>query len=682
MYSKRLAAQLVCIGMSVAFLACLLQGPPERSKGVPAVLALARPDVVADSYRNWENSHKRADSHASMRVYLSFAKGLSVEPTLATAQIDLDLESGVTTLRVTGFAPEEELEVWLVDNQPGKGRTAMPEDGDDLMRIATVRGSTGSRPLELHLGPDVFRSFAVDLVVIARSGSGPSQGLLFGSPTAFDRLYERARNHTLTGSMDEEIQRLVRLGAELFEREQFGGNGRTCTTCHPAANNLTIDPRFIATLAPDDPLFVAERFPRLADLENSILLRSRGLILENLDGFELPGVLRSVPHTFALATSIRGPEVPFDNTLNPQFGIAPPAERTGWSGDGAPGGGSLREFAIGAVIQHFPLSLERVPGRDFRLPNDEELDALEIFQLALGRAADPDVSQLRFRNAIVAKGRELFNQIDTEDGSVAAGKCALCHNNAGANVDPDFFTAVIGAPISGNANFGTGVNDLGALPSELFDPGGAPRDGGFARVPHDGQNCVPARGGHGTVTPRGGALPEGLCEEDFNTPPLIEAADTAPFFHNNAIDSLEAAISFYNDQAFNESAGGLILASLDTGSVGIRLDSSESSAIGAFLRVMNALENLRSADEMSRAALGNWTKLSAQRLIQAQAEIRDAIRVLAAVGLHSDTIVHLRHAGQHLDRAASSHVRSWRKNAVHDALTEMQFARESMVVDY
>src|SRR5439155_1204409 len=83
-------------------------------------------------------------------------------------------------------------------------------------------------------------------------------------------------------------------------RETFNGNGRTCGTCHPAENNFTIDPKFIATLPPNDPLFVAEFTPALAQhFEKPELMRKVGLILENLDGFDdLPNkfVMRGVPH--------------------------------------------------------------------------------------------------------------------------------------------------------------------------------------------------------------------------------------------------------------------------------------------------------------------------------------------------------------------------------------------------
>ncbi|HEY7723716.1 MAG TPA: hypothetical protein VH880_00165, partial [Anaeromyxobacteraceae bacterium] len=80
---------------------------------------------------------------------------------------------------------------------------------------------------------------------------------------------------------------LVERGRKIFFTETFGGNGRTCGSCHPAGNDFTIDPAFIASLPKDDPLFVAEFTPALArNFENPRLMREFGLILENLDGFD------------------------------------------------------------------------------------------------------------------------------------------------------------------------------------------------------------------------------------------------------------------------------------------------------------------------------------------------------------------------------------------------------------
>lgn len=76
------------------------------------------------------------------------------------------------------------------------------------------------------------------------------------------------------------VDPLVVRGAEIFFNETFNGNGRTCGTCHPAENNFTIDPTFIATLPPDDPLFVAEFIPALSQhFEKPELMRKAGLIL-------------------------------------------------------------------------------------------------------------------------------------------------------------------------------------------------------------------------------------------------------------------------------------------------------------------------------------------------------------------------------------------------------------------
>ena len=57
---------------------------------------------------------------------------------------------------------------------------------------------------------------------------------------------------------DTAKEQLIERGRQLFNNETFDGNGRTCATCHPATNNFTLDPAFIAKLPKTDPLFVAE----------------------------------------------------------------------------------------------------------------------------------------------------------------------------------------------------------------------------------------------------------------------------------------------------------------------------------------------------------------------------------------------------------------------------------------
>lgn len=409
---------------------------------------------------------------------------------------------------------------------------------------------------------------------------------------------------------------LIAKGRKLFFEETFGGNGRTCGTCHPVENNLTIDARFIATLPPTDPLFVAEFVPALArNFENPRLMREFGLIQENLDGFddlENRFVMRGVPHTLGLRVSIASPQGP----------------RTGWSGDGAPGDGSLRAFATGAVIQHFTKTLNRVAGVDFRLPTPDELDAMEAFQLSLGRQQELSLP-LPLKGTVAKRGQEIFLANNL-------GKCNFCHGNAGANV-----ANIPG--LSGNQNFDTGVENLPDNPARLTGQK-VPPDDGFG-IPGD---------------------------KTFNTPSLVEAADTPPFFHNNAVATLEGAVAFYNGDAFNNSPAGRLLAGA-TGS-GIKLDATQVQAVASFLRVINALENIRQASEL----LQTTRKMGGGRepgspLRQAIAETDDAVRVLVEADLHALAVVHLERARA----AARKALHGWvaRDRRLDDALAALTAAR-------
>jgi len=415
---------------------------------------------------------------------------------------------------------------------------------------------------------------------------------------------------------------LVAKGRDLFFNETFGGNGRTCGTCHREERSFTIDAAFIATLPKTDALFVAEFTPALSrNFENPRLMRAFGLILENLDGFddlENRFTMRGVPHVLGLRVSVASPQGP----------------RTGWSGDGAPADGSLRAFATGAVIQHFTRRLDRVAGVDFRLPTETALDALEAFQLSLGRQEDLALP-LALKGTVPKRGQEIF--LDDR-----LGKCNVCHRNAGANVAP-----------GNNANFNTGVEDLPDQPARLTGER-VPRDDGFGRP---GNNT-------------------------FNTPPLVEAADTGPFFHNNSIETIEGAVAFFNGQTFNNSPSGRFLASTDPNGVGIRLDATQVVAIAAFLRVINALENIRQSIELLRESegLGFSKHAEAQRLLRrAASETKDSINVLAGGGLHPEAVAELERARLLTERAArSAFVQHERIRA---AIAAQEKARAELIVE-
>jgi mono/diheme cytochrome c family protein len=410
-------------------------------------------------------------------------------------------------------------------------------------------------------------------------------------------------------------------GRDLFLNETFEGNGRTCGTCHRPEENFTLSTEFIASLPPDDPLFVAETNPDLSqNFENPTLMRALGLIVENQDGFgDLANNfnMRGIPHVLAQPTSINSAAGP----------------RTGWSGDGAPGDGSLRSFATGAVIQHFTKTLNRVPGVDFRLPTDQELDAMEAFQLSLGRQEDLQLP-LPLKGVIASRGQEIF--LDNTQG-----KCNACHANAGANGDPNIF-----GPTAGNLNFDTGVEALPDQPADLFGELNPPDDG-FG-VPGNGQ---------------------------FNTPPLVEAADTGPFFHNNSVETIEGAVAFYNGDAFNNSPAGLLIQGA-TGS-GINLDGTQVVEVAAFLRVINALENIRSSVQFIEDAQLFPEPRAGELLDLAIADTEDAIMVLRGGALHPEAVTLLRASRELLEAARARPSRH--HSDMTDAMERQIMARNELL---
>jgi hypothetical protein len=77
--------------------------------------------------------------------------------------------------------------------------------------------------------------------------------------------------------------------------------------------------------------------------------------------------------------------------------------------------------------------------------------------------------------------------------------------------------------------------------------------------------------------------------EEFNSPPVVESADTGPFFHNHTVKDLESAVAFYGSPAFQLSLQAIPV------SISADPNDPDVQAIAAFLRVLNALENIRSS---------------------------------------------------------------------------------------
>lgn len=601
--------------------------------------------------------------------------------------VDLDLVSGAV-VAVSDSREAIGAEVWLVDNRSGPDRSVAPEPGDGFLRIGRLepRRSRESESVDASLrrqmDPAALRGFETDLVAVVPRGGDLERGeALFGFPSLFDRLQarqlrraERLQERSLLPGppglsrlpasqppLATEMADLVAFGERLFHRETFEGNGRTCSTCHPAENDFTLDPAFISGLPDDDPLFIAEGDPALAELERPELMRRLGLILVNADGFEDPVgkfVMRSVPHLLGLNTTL-GAAFVLDPENNP--GVAsdgttvPPLQRTGWSGDGAPGNGTLLEFAVGAVVQHAPRTLNRVPGADFRLPTMEELEALEAFQLTLGRERDPVLFLTRFHDSLADRGRRIFQNAGIEPG-LPQGKCVQCHTNAGARV------TIFQPPVFGqfNRNSDIGTERMLGAPSRVLNPE-LPFDGGFGTD----ESCDI----DGDGAPDPGVF--GNCS--FNTPSLVEAADTGPYFHNHSVATLEEAIAFYNSDAFNDTVNAQQIRGID-------LESDAVAAIAAFLRAINAAENLRLALESTERAAATQDPAEARRRLELAAEdTKDVVRVLTTGQLHLEVVRFLEPAASALERGADGRLAV--REAVERARSVLQAARSRILTE-
>lgn len=625
------------------------EDPPAAATENPLRALVARQSNLELFYAGWQRSYLARGGDSNIQISVAWTDSLSTERSAALGRVELDLIDGTVRAEVRGLAGRP-ADLWLVDNLDGPGRSVRPEPGDRMLLVGRLwkeGNAADTATLSADLAPDLFRGFELDLVVVSVPGRTPAESrLLVGTRPFFERLYTRTRLSRersgrvalgflpavppIEAEADASrilvdrglVGQIVADGADLFFRGTFAGNGRTCGTCHRAENNLALDVEFIETLRSRDDLFIADRPASeggVPGLERSLLLRRHGQVLMNSDGFEDPTgkfVMRAVQHTLSLATSI----TPSDNRQ--------PVQRTGWGGDAAGGNGALRLLPSAAVKQHFPLTLNRVEGTDFVLPTDAELDAMEAFTLASGRLNELDLPRVTLSNAAAQAGKLAF------------GFCNGCHFNAGA--------ALAGGQ---NINAFTGV-ELAPDPSQATEP--HPRDGGFGTVAFD---CD------------GDSVRDCFGDASFNVQPLIEAADTEPFFHNHSAATIEDAVRHYTTQV----------------SFSLPLSETEIQNIGAFLRVLNAAFNSAISIQRNTAALtlekgsGEGKRETVNMLLAlSSSEAADAIEVLSRRKLHAKAVKLLDNAISKNGKAIAAGPPSARAALIRGALKDLKAAKAQL----
>jgi cytochrome c peroxidase len=675
-------------GLFLVSLGVIVLGTTMQGATNPPNTGMADPDALITAFDQYASGLSTVGGGRFLTMPLTSLRGLTTGSFNAGGTVTIDLTNGSVVSQIRGLPSIDAFDLWLIDSRPGVGQTTFAESPDVLLKVGTYGSISGQHTLSVTVGSPLLSGFFADRAFVVRSGQSPVNAfMLTGSSTIFDRLYHRqvrfvgeegsALGFDPRASLTRQahFEKLIAQGRQIFLNEKFAGNGRTCGTCHVENNNFTIDPKFISSLPQSNPLFVAETNPALAGLENPKLMRQFGLVLVNADGFEPQRnfTLRSVQNVQALANSMRRPDPGFGDDFTSNGQNADPPERLGWGNDGAP----LRDFALVAIVQHNPRTMSRTPGVDFRLATDEELDALAAYQLALGRQQDFDLSSLELKSTQAMTGKTLY--LDTGDvGERGHKNCNACHFNGGGtaafSLNPQQGSPHLdGNPHGGNVAAPTKVNDI-PLALTL----GLPRDGGF------GQIFLPLFGSFGNNENLG--PPIGLVQaEEFNSPPVVESADTGPFFHNHTVEDLESSVAFYGTPEFQN---GLF-------SIGRRLipitisqdpKDPEVQAIAAFLRVLNALENIRSSISVVERGTTMISVEDARELSAlAHAETIDAIEVLsggALDGTHEPAVLsanaHLFAARQLLELGQRLPTRVAVQNALQHASQSLRAARAAL----
>jgi hypothetical protein len=198
-----------------------------------------------------------------------------------------------------------------------------------------------------------------------------------------------------------------------------------------------------------------------------------------------------------------------------------------------------------------------------------------------------------------------------------------------------------------NRNFNTNVEAV-THPARKVQT--YPVDGGFGQLPANSDGSFGNRA--------------------FNTPSLLEAADTPPFFHNNVALTLEEAVSFYSGPEFDAVAVGKF-----------KFDSTQNQQIANFLRGMNTLQNINVARRELLEVLslqGNPEKQVRARLQTAADETQDAIDVLKDASLYPLAVTELASAKTAIEQALKASDATQRRSLVQQGAARLLSARNAV----
>lgn len=334
-------------------------------------------------------------------------------------------------------------------------------------------------------------------------------------------LAARAAGATLpTASADTKVSGTIPSGRHLFERETFGGNGRTCVTCHLRGSGTLspADARRLFARNPGSPLFLADGSDDGRGNGVERILADATILVE----VPLAPNVRLVSDPTARTVTLRRGIPTVKNTA----ALDPVLMQDGREPD-------LASQALGAIRGHAAAT---------RLPEPEELEGIADFQRQL--FTSPAVRSLtrgrtslplpQGRNPSERRGRRFFeDRLDPADPKV--GQCALCHSGPLLNETNQFFITV--PPFVPGGRFQSVlVSELNTAGNPVLDFEFTNPDGTITRV----QSPDPGRA---LIT--GDASDVFQSRNAFKISILRGVRHTAPYFHDNSAKTLEDVAHHY-----------------------------------------------------------------------------------------------------------------------------------------
>ena len=351
-------------------------------------------------------------------------------------------------------------------------------------------------------------------------------------------------------------------GAMLFNTATFGGNGRTCKTCHPSGGKGptgTLSPADIAKLKPNDPLFRGDGADVIGG-NTFNRIKQHATILITLALADNVSIQGSSARTVTVARGI-------PTTMNTPA-LDPVLMYDGREPD-------LQSQARGAIKDHAGSTNVTT----------QQLDDIAAFQKTLFNRNNLKDFFVQGKPLTLPQGKTMAEKrgrrwfIDDNKSAVAdVGEskfnvCGFCHSGTMLNELSGFFVANIAPPgfVEGDRFFTVLVSEFNAMGNPtnvfVFDNG-------------DGTTTEVESPDLGIFLQAGVAPPIG--NGFFKIPTCWGIKDTAPYFHDNSSKTLTDLMNHYDDAIFILSETDPVPVSLGQ----VDLTETDKADIQAYMKLL------------------------------------------------------------------------------------------------